>query len=910
MHVHSSNLFLKRLVPIRISLLSSLLIVLLVNFDVTYSFSSKSFTSSKLSTTSSTIAYTIATITKATKYRRPTKLQVQQQQGDQRPSFSLLPNLPINPFQRSNDNIQQDPSASSSASSSAFTSSYIYDGTSDDGFILHAKYIIQQTDLGIIDTSILDDTNFRFVSSQLDIPLYKTDYITAGRFFNLRNTFPDLNYRPYDFRIVFDTDESSSSTVTVRCTCRVIGTMRGELRLRNNIILAPTGLTMRCPPEAMTISFHKNTGKVIKLCTGFVLDRFIGNTKGTTGVQAACIIAGEDISIWDIYPPMTIINNIFARPTKPIQDETTTLSPFPESVMIQLAKGILSSQMAYNDPTLLSDNFVYCTPIIGPIRKQEYIQKYAQQEFPVSLVQPNFLNFRVDPYDPVRVWVDVVLVSSSNSNRGNQFISPPQAMSFTFDENGYCTRVTSQAIIDPSVGTSAGGLGGVEGYQSHVGQASLGIYTRPISRSVERLRIRLTSPITGINVDEYPLPKARKNLFESLSPSNKVQSAASATMKKPQPPPIKKGEDDNEVVRRLEQLKEFTSSIRIIPPTKADQDTNSVASQQKQQQRLAKAKQATEQSKIAIEKAKREAAMLQQKIMLAEKENQKKREQEQAILKAKQQKEAIERKKKEELEKKEKMAELARQKQVAVSQQQKKEQIELQKKAKAEVERRKQVEAEKARQVQREQQRKKEEIERQRAAAAEADIRRRELEAQRAAEAAEREAQKVQMMKLKLEEQQQRQRETTAMKAKSAAAALSSSSPSIPIQRSTPSKSVYSAVLNSSSDTTTIPSFDGLTRATISLFGLGKKELEELPAPKVQTISSSSTTTKSRRTAPFGVPTITRWRQNSDKTITGLVKGSRNFDDGSRITTSPITNGIIASGEVVRTGSGSRYFLE
>jgi hypothetical protein len=41
-----------------------------------------------------------------------------------------------------------------------------------------------------------------------------------------------------------------------------------------------------------------------------------------------------------------------------------------------------------------------------------------------------------------------------------------------------------------------------------------------------------------------------------------------------------------------------------------------------------------------------------------------------------------------------------------------------------------------------------------------------------------------------------------------------------------------------------------------------------------------------------------------------LVQGSRNFDDGSRITTSPITTGVIVSGEVVRTGSGSRYFLE
>ena len=96
---------------------------------------------------------------------------------------------------------------------------------------------------------------------------------------------------------------------------------------------------------------------------------------------------------------------------------------------------------------------------------------------------------------------------------------------------------------------------------------------------------------------------------------------------------------------------------------------------------------------------------------------------------------------------------------------------------------------------------------------------------------------------------------------------------------------------------------NGLTRAissaTIGLLGLGKQELEELPEP------SSAPAKK----APSGVPTLKRWRQNSDKSITGLVSGSRGFDDGDRVTTSPIASGTVAPGQVVRTGSGSRYFL-
>ena len=230
-----------------------------------------------------------------------------------------------------------------------------------------------------------------------------------------------------------------------------------------------------------------------------------------------------------------------------------------------------------------------------------------------------------------------------------------------------------------------------------------------------------------------------------------------------------------------------------------------------------------------------------------------------------------------------------------------------------------------------EKRRKEEDIERQKraaaAAAAEAEIRQREFEAQRIAEAAAREAKKVQMMKEQLAATEARTRResspssssNTAIKANVAAARIATGtatstkkSPSVPIQRAaTPSRSVYSM---KDTDTDASPALDGLARATISLFGLGKSELEELPAPKVKSPVTSSSkggaSTATGRRAPIGVPTVTRWRQNSDQTITGLVKGSRNFDDGSRITTSPITSGTIASGEVVKTGSGSRYFLE
>lgn len=99
-------------------------------------------------------------------------------------------------------------------------------------------------------------------------------------------------------------------------------------------------------------------------------------------------------------------------------------------------------------------------------------------------------------------------------------------------------------------------------------------------------------------------------------------------------------------------------------------------------------------------------------------------------------------------------------------------------------------------------------------------------------------------------------------------------------------------------------------QATISLFGLFGGD-SPTPAPKIPPPSAASTKNQPRRKkkAPRGVPTISRWRKNRDGSVTGFITGSPSFSEGERITTSPITGGSPAAGEVVKTGSGSRYFL-
>merc|ERR1711966_329172 len=71
----------------------------------------------------------------------------------------------------------------------------------------------------------------------------------------------------------------------------------------------------------------------------------------------------------------------------------------------------------------------------------------------------------------------------------------------------------------------------------------------------------------------------------------------------------------------------------------------------------------------------------------------------------------------------------------------------------------------------------------------------------------------------------------------------------------------------------------------------------------------SSPQPSSAKVTPKGVPTLNNWEPNRDGTITGIISGSDNFEEGERVTTSAIAKGKIMANQVVTTGSGSKYFL-
>lgn len=132
-------------------------------------------------------------------------------------------------------------------------------------------------------SSLLSSSNFVWASGNNVYDgrtglLTKNEYLAAMRYFDLRRSFPDLEYRAHDFRVFCDDDGGGdgeggdgAATITVRFTTRTTGTFRGApLRLRSRV-LEPNGRVMNCPPTRSVFAESPDEGgssaRLLGLCT-------------------------------------------------------------------------------------------------------------------------------------------------------------------------------------------------------------------------------------------------------------------------------------------------------------------------------------------------------------------------------------------------------------------------------------------------------------------------------------------------------------------------------------------------------------------------------------------------------------------------------------------------------------------
>jgi len=121
-----------------------------------------------------------------------------------------------------------------------------------------------------IGDSLAED--FEFIGPVVG-PLPRDAFVNAVGGFDLTTGFPDMKSNYHHFRVdPFETNR-------VWFQNRTTGTHTGKLAGR----FEATGTVVECPPQALSMTFNES-GKIVKITVGVVMDRTMGNTGGLGGV--------------------------------------------------------------------------------------------------------------------------------------------------------------------------------------------------------------------------------------------------------------------------------------------------------------------------------------------------------------------------------------------------------------------------------------------------------------------------------------------------------------------------------------------------------------------------------------------------------------------------------------------------
>lgn len=170
----------------------------------------------------------------------------------------------------------------------------------------------------------------------------------------------------------------------------------------------------------------------------------------------------------------------FGASPKGLLDEGLKLEAafsIPPGTLIGLTKAWLA-QLEEGDESVdwFSSDFRFVAPVVGPFGKDEFRTSLKafelQKAFPDLKANPH--HFRVDPFEPNRVWWSVKYEGTNTGPvigmpaTGKAVESPVQAQSVTFNERGEICKFTIGYVLDKETGNT-GGLGGVFGLFHAIG---------------------------------------------------------------------------------------------------------------------------------------------------------------------------------------------------------------------------------------------------------------------------------------------------------------------------------------------------------------------------------------------------------------------------------------------------------
>jgi len=166
-----------------------------------------------------------------------------------------------------------------------------------------------------------------------------------------------------------------------------------------------------------------------------------------------------------------------------ILDESLMLSrsdfPIKPADLVQRCKNIVQQQFGAKQPDLLSEDFQFIFPVVGPLTKKEFTEAFSSFKVEDAFTGSyNYFGFNVDPMEPNRVWFfsrGVVTHSGvlyfgamKMKPTGKTVVVPPQVLSMSFNTEGLCYKLTGGYSVDRTVGNT-GGLGGVFGLIHAIG---------------------------------------------------------------------------------------------------------------------------------------------------------------------------------------------------------------------------------------------------------------------------------------------------------------------------------------------------------------------------------------------------------------------------------------------------------
>ena len=338
--------------------------------------------------------------------------------------------------------------------------------------------VVQQlgpTNRADLEAELADD--FEFVAPLVG-PLGKDALVAATTGLDLAEALPDFDARYHDFRA--DPEDPNR----IWCTMRVRATHTGVLNfggVRAEPSIPP--VVVENPPEAVSLRFNE-AGKLRELTTGYPLDRRSGTTGGLGGLFGILEGLGYPLPT-PLTRPLGILLAPVLRPFKlalPTAKEDAARPPptassterLPDDQLFELAETLIGAEFGSQEPTLLADRFQFCGPVVGPLKKEAFLNALGGLRLRAGMpdLEYGYRDVAIDPFDVNRVWFTtspkgthtekLSLFGSEYAPTGRKWISPPERGSMTFDSEGKCISLTGGYIMDRRMGNTDG-LGGIYG---------------------------------------------------------------------------------------------------------------------------------------------------------------------------------------------------------------------------------------------------------------------------------------------------------------------------------------------------------------------------------------------------------------------------------------------------------------